>query len=263
MISLTRSELQQRRLSTMLWAIAILALTGMIVGFYPSVRNDPSLNSLYADLSPAAQGLLGGSDLVSGVGYLNTQMFSFFIPAVLLVLGLGRGAAVVAGEEEERTLDLLLAQPVSRATAYAQKSLAVGLALALLTVCVFVPLALFDNTVQFDVGIRALGAVCLQMFLMCLALAMFCQAIAAASGRRAIGLAAVVGYTVVSYLIYGLSTSVAWMEHLRPLTVWRWYLGNDPLTTGFGWWEIAVLAAASLVGVVLGVIWFNRRDLRA
>lgn len=263
MISLTRSELQQRRLSTILWGAGVLALTALIVAFYPSVRDDPSLNSLYGDLSPAAQGLLGGSDIVSGVGYLNTQMFAFFVPAVLLVLGLGRGAATVAGEEEDRTLDLLLAQPVARRTAYLQKSLAIALWLALLTACVFAPLAIFDSAVEFDVGIAALAAVCVQMWLMCLALSLLCQAIAAGFGHRSVGLAIVVGYTFVSYLVYGLAASVGWMEHIRPLTVWRWYLGNDPIVNGFGWVEIAVLAATAAIAAALGAAVFNRRDLRA
>lgn len=40
----------------------------------------------------------------------------------MLVFGLGRGVASLAGEEDERTLDLLLAQPVERWSMYLQKA---------------------------------------------------------------------------------------------------------------------------------------------
>ena len=188
-------------------------------------------------------------------------MFAFFLPAVLLVLGLGRAAATVAGEEEEHTLDLLLAQPVSRRSAYLQKSTAIVIWLAVLAACAWLPLAVFDDTVRFHLGLTHLLAVCAQLWLLCVVLSMACQAVAAAAGRRAIGLAVVVGYTLVSYLVYGLSSSVGWMVHLRPLTVWRWYLGNAPLDNGFGARETLVLVVSSAAAAAVGTELFERRDL--
>ena len=81
------SELRLRRISLIVWVASVFALVAMITAFYPQIRSDPSLNSLYANMSPAMQALLGGSDLTSPAGYLNTQVFAFFLPAVLLVFG--------------------------------------------------------------------------------------------------------------------------------------------------------------------------------
>ena len=196
-------------------------------------------------------------------GYLNTQLFAFFLPAVLLVLGLGRGAAALAGEEEGRTLDLLLAQPVSRQDAFLQKAAAVVIWLLLATITALVPLLALNDAVGFHLPVSDLTAVCGQMLLMAVALSLACQAIAAATGRRALGLAVVTGYAFVSYLVYGLAGSIGWLAHLRPVTVWRWYLGNDPLTNGWGVKEVVVLAAASVLAAWLGATLFARRDLRA
>src|SRR5665811_1899560 len=93
------SELRLRRVSLVLWVVSVFALLAMVVAFYPQIRSDPSLDSLYANMSPSMQALLGGSDLTSPTGYLNTQVFAFFLPAVLLVFGLGRGSASIASEE--------------------------------------------------------------------------------------------------------------------------------------------------------------------
>ncbi len=263
MTSLVRSELALKRSSTFIWLGSIVALMLLVIAFYPSVRDNPSLDSIYADLSPAAQGLLGGADLVSPAGYLNTQLFAFFLPAVLLVLGLGRGAAALAGEEEGRTLDLLLAQPVSRQNAFLQKAAAVVIWLLLATITALIPLLALNDAVGFHLPVSNLTAICGQLLLMTVALSMACQAIAAATGRRALGLAVVTGYAFVSYLVYGLAGSIAWLEHLLPLTVWRWYLGNDPLTNGWGAKEVIVLALASVVAAWLGATVFARRDLSA
>jgi ABC-2 type transport system permease protein len=100
-VKLLASELRLRRTSLVVWVASVFALVAMITAFYPQIRSDPSLNSIYATMSPAVQALLGGSDLTSPAGYLNTQVFAFFLPAVLLVFGLGRGSASIASEEEE------------------------------------------------------------------------------------------------------------------------------------------------------------------
>ena len=262
-MTLLVSELRLRRTSLIVWVVSVVALVLLVVAFYPQVRDNPSLNSIYADMSPSLQALLGGSDLTSPVGYLNTQLFAFLLPAVLLVFGLGRGAASLAGEEEDRTLDLLLAQPIPRWSTYLQKSAALTVGLAALTLVSWVPLAALNASVKFNLPVANLAAVCLQMGLFVLALSLAAQAVAAATGRRAVGLAAVAGYTFVSYVVYGLSGTVTGLQHLRPLTIWRWYLLNDPLAGGLGWSEVAVLAAVCLAAMTCGAYFFGRRDLRA
>lgn len=262
-MSLLWSELRMRRLSLLIWSVAIALLVLMVAAVYPSVRDSPSLDTIYADLPPAAQELLGGSDMTSPAGYLSTQVFAFFLPAVILVYALSRAAATVAGEEEDRTLDLLLAQPLARWDAYLQKALAVGVGLVVLGLATLVPLLALNGPVRFDLPVADLSAAVTQMTLFCLVLAMWTQAISAATGRRVLGLAAVVGYVVVSYLVYGLSSSIAWLQHLVPLTLWRWYLGNDPLQSGFGAVECLVLIASAAAGAVVGLWLFGRRDLHA
>jgi hypothetical protein len=261
-VRLLLSELL-RRASLVVWVVSVFALLAMIVAFYPEVRADPSLNSLYANMSRSMQALLGGSDLTSPIGYLNTQVFAFFLPAVLLVFGLGRGSASIASEEEERTLDLLLAQPVPRWSAYLQKAAAVAIGLTSLTLATWVVLVAMNTLVKFDLPAVNLAAVCLQMGLFCLALSLAAQAIAAAAGRRAFGLSAVAGYTFVSYVIYGLSQTVTWLQDGRPLMLWRWYLLNDPLSSGFDGPGIGVLSGVCLVALAGGIFFFDRRDLRA
>lgn len=261
--SLLRSELRLARRSLLLWLLSIAALVMLVVSVYPSIRNKSSLNSIYGDLSPAAQTLLGGSDLTSATGYLSTQLFAFFLPAVLLVFAIGRGAGAVAGEEEHHTLDLLLAQPMRRRWLYLQKAASVLTGIGLLTVATWAPLVALDSAVGFHLPVGHLTATCVQMGLFCAALALCAQAIAATSGRRVIGIATTTGYAVTSYVVYGISASVHWLTDVRPVTLWRWYLSNNPLSTGAGAAEITTLCAVCLIALVAGVNGFERRDLRA
>ncbi len=153
------SELRLRWVSLLMWGLSVAALVGLVLAFYPQVKNNQSLNSLYADMSPEVRALLGGSDLTSPAGYLNTQLFAFVLPAVLLVFGIGRGAAALAGEEEARTLDLLLAQPLGRRSTYLQKAGALAVSIAGLTATAWVILVALNSPARLHLPVSDLRLV--------------------------------------------------------------------------------------------------------
>lgn len=268
-MKLLLSELRLQRRSLLAWVGSVAALVLLVLAFYPQVRGKTSLDSLYADLSPSLQALLGGSDLSSPVGYLNTQLFAFFLPAVLLVFGIGRGASSVAGEEEARTLDLLLVQPVSRGSVYLQKAAALAVSVSALVLMSWLSVVVLDSWADLHLPVRVLAATCVQLGLFCLALALASQAISGTVGRRVVGLAAVAGYTVVGYVgyvgyvVYGLAQTITWLQDVRSLSLWRWYLLNDPLRSGFGRQEIAVLLAVCVIVTAAGAFGFARRDVHS
>jgi ABC-2 type transport system permease protein len=262
-VSLLRSELRIRSRATWGWLAGIVLLVAMIAGFYPAVRNLASLDSIYAGLPTALQSLLGGSDLVSPSGYLRTQLLAFFLPVVLLILGMSRGAAALAGEEEDRTLDLLLAQPISRARLYLVKSAAITWWLGLSTLATFATLAALDTITGLNLPWGDLAAVCVQLGLMCLAAALITMAVASGTGRRVIGIATVGYYVFVAYLVQGLAEIVSWLRPVRPLSVWHWYLGDDPLSAGLDPTSVAVLVGVCVAAVAAGAWAFTRRDLHA
>ena len=89
-----------------------------MVAVYPTVRDNPRPEQDGERLPRGAEGFhrFGGDlDYVSGAGYLGSELFSFMVPLLLLVAAIGAGARAIAGEEERGTLDLLLANPLSRA----------------------------------------------------------------------------------------------------------------------------------------------------
>ena len=262
-MSLLRSELRIRSRATWAWLAGIVLLVAMIAGFYPAVRNLASLDSVYAGLPSALQSLLGGSDLVTPAGYLRTQLLAFFLPVVLLILAMGRGAAALAGEEEDRTLDLLLAQPVTRARLYVTKAIALACWLAVMALATFATLAALDRVTGLDVAWADLAAVCLHMGMLCLTAGLLTMAVSAATGRRVIGIAVIGYYVFLAYLVYGLSDVVSWLRPARPLTLWRWYLGGDPVTTGLDPTALLVLVVVAVLSVAAGAWGFDRRNLHA
>ena len=56
----------------------------------------------------------GETDITSGIGYLNSQIYAFVGPLLLLIFAIGIGSALVAGEEESGNLELTLSHPLTR-----------------------------------------------------------------------------------------------------------------------------------------------------
>ena len=69
------------------WSLGLVAMTALMVAVYPSVRDNPDLNKMvddYPDAFKAFFGLGENVDYTSAVGYLNSELFSFMVPLLLL-----------------------------------------------------------------------------------------------------------------------------------------------------------------------------------
>jgi ABC-2 type transport system permease protein len=72
-----------------------------------------------------------------------------------------------------------------------------------------------------------------------------------------------VALLVAMYLVDALASIVDGLGAIRPLSLFRYYMGGDPLRYGLNPGDAAVLAAVAAFFLVLAVIAFERRDLAA
>ncbi len=75
----------------------------------------------------------------------------------------------------------------------------------------------------------------------------------------AVGVAAAVG----GYLISALFPLSDVLKPISSLSPWKWALGADPLVNAAEPWRSVALIAPVLALVLLAVVGFNRRDIRA
>src|SRR5258706_6080459 len=87
-------------------------------------------------------------------------------------------------------------------------------------------------------------------------------AIGAWTGKRSLASGITSGVAAAGYIIDSLARAVDALKPFRPFTVWRWYSDHQPLTDGFDPVGMAVLILLSVTLVVLGLMRFERRDIR-
>jgi len=154
-------SLRDMRRSIVWWSLGLIAMTALMIAVYPTVRDNPDLNKLvenYPDALKAFIAFGGELDYTSGAGYLGSELFAFMVPLLLAVAAIGAGARATAGEEEAGTIDLLLANPVSRRRLIVEKTAALATEVALLALVLWISLLVGVEIVGMDVSVANLAA---------------------------------------------------------------------------------------------------------
>lgn len=256
--------LRDRRRSMAWWTAGLIALVVLTLIFYPSIRDSSGLNDYTKDLSETMRALFVGGelDITSAVGYLNSQIFAFVAPLLLMILSVGMGAALIAGDEERGTLDYLLAQPVTRTSVVVQRLVAMIICTTAAAAVIWVTILAVAPLIDLEIGFTGLVAATLSCALLAILYGTLALAIGAfAAGRgRAIGIAGALA--VAAWILDGLGQAVDALEPFRPLSPFYQALGHTPLRDGAPWGGWALLAAATAVFAVAAAVGLNRRDLR-
>lgn len=248
------------------WSGGLIAMAALLIAVYPTVRDNPDLNKLVESYPEALKGFLafgGDIDYVSGAGYLGSELFSFMIPLLLSIAAIGAGSRATAGEEEAGTLDLLLANPVSRRRIVLEKAVALVTEVGLLGLVLWIALLVGVEVVDMGVSALHLAAATAAASLLAFSLGAIALLAGAVSGRRgvAIGTAAVAG--VAAYVVNSLGSFVEFLDAARRASPYYHYVASDPLRHGLAIDHVAFLLGLGVIATGVAAVAFERRDLAA
>jgi ABC-2 type transport system permease protein len=264
--SVFAKTLRDQRISLLWWSVGLLAACLLTTGLYPSVRqNAESLSEVIESLPEGLRRALVGAsaDFFSPSGYLQARLFALFVPLLLLIYTIGAGSRAIAGEEEQKTIDILLSTPVPRRRVLLDKALALLLATAGLGSVVWAVLLATGPPFDVSVGPGPLAAAVANVFLLATAFGAIALAVGAATGRGGLAAGVTSGVAAGSYLVDVLALSVDGLEWLERGTPIFYYRSTEPLTRGLDPVNGAVLAGIALIAVAVAFVTFERRDLAA
>ncbi len=221
----------------------------------------PVASSLDAIASTFPEEILSIVGEVGPGGYVVSELFNVVGPLFLVAFALILGSTLIAGEEEDGTMGLLLAQPVTRRRLVAAKC-ATLLSMVLVATALFwigVTLSAAYQEVDLDQG--GIAATCLHLLALCACFGLLALAAGAATGRP--GTAGAIAGTIaaLSYLAASM-LPLAGLERWAQFSPWYYYNGSEPLTNGLNLAHLGVLVGLAGLAAVLAVVTFSRRDLR-
>lgn len=254
---------REHRMSIVWWSVGIAAFIALQIVFYPSVKDASALNDYAKDLSDAMRALFvgGETDLTSGVGYLNSQIFAFAGPLLLLIFAVGAGGSLIAGDEENGGLDLTLAQPVSRTSVLRQRLAYLAAAVIVLSAVMLATVAVLSALVDLSVPAANLLAATVSCALLALTFGSLALAMGAIMPGRARAIAVAGVAATASWVLDGLGQAVGALEPWRPISPFYQALGASPLRDGADWGGWAILIALIAIFGIAGALGLRRRDI--
>ncbi len=253
--------LRDMRGSTLGFGVGGAVMAALIVVLHPS------LSDQLQDIEyPEEVGRAFGVDLAN-LGdarvFFSAEFFAF-IPLLFVVYIYRAASAHLAGEEEDGTLDLLLAQPVRRSRVLLETfgALAIG-ALAVCAISALGFAVAWPAGEAEGLSLAEVVGVCFLMFPLLLTMAALTLLVGVTASSRGWSTGATLGLLVGAYLLFvlsGLDDSVSWLQYLTPF----YYAGlPTALTDGVDAWRVVVLVMATVGMISLALLAFSKRDLRS
>ncbi len=245
--------------------LGLAVLGGYFMWIFPTFSKTLDFQSLLDKFPPGIKALIGGSmiDLSSPSGFLNVELFPLMLPLVLSAFAVGLASGATAGEEARGTLDLLLAEPVQRWRVLTEKAIALALATAVVAACLFVGIEVAVIALGLDLPTANVVAGILLAILLALGFGAITLALAALTGNRARSIGVMAALIIASYFVNALAPLVDVLNSIRGLSLFYYYIGNDPIRNGIDIGHALVLGAIALVAFGLALVAFERRDLAA
>lgn len=245
-------------------AAAMAFYSGALVALYPSIASVIAIRDIFDKLPEAMRALFapGGVDLTTPEGFIATEFFSIVGPLLFFGYTIAIGGSATAGEEERGTIDMLAALPIARWRIPLEKFIALVLGTAILAVALWGGIVVGGRVVNVDLSARGIAALTASAALMGLVFGALALWLGAATGRRTFSIGVAFGAAIVAYFIYSFSELVDLLKPVRGLSPFTYYIGDNPLKNGLLPMNVAVLAGATVVFLVLALLTFQRRDLR-
>lgn len=264
MIPIVKWTLWQRRWSTIWWLVGLFVFIFINMVFYPTFKDSAAeLEKSFASLPEAALQLFGGSsDFFSPIGFLNSQIFFLMLPLLLTMLAVSLGSSLIAREEQNLTIELLLARPVSRTRLLAAKIIAGTIILGIVSLVSLVTVVVTARMFELEgVPSSAIALASFNSFLLayCTGAIAFLLAATGRARGAAIGIGAVIG--IGGYLISSLAGTVDWLKAPAKALPFNYYQSEAILRETYHWTSALFFVAVIAACGILSYIAFRRRDI--
>jgi ABC-2 type transport system permease protein len=244
---------------TVIAVIAIVVIAAMYVGIM-SAAGDAYVQMM-EDFPEALANVYGTQD-GTATGMAMAAMYEIMGPIVLLAYAIGLGSSAAVGEEEARSLPILLASPLRRRSILVAKTAVAALGVVTITLAMWLSMELFTTIFSMDAaGYDVFGA-SVQLLGMVFLFGALSLGVSAWSGSSALGIAVAAGLAVFSYFFTTMLPVVEELAELAKVTPWYLYTGAEAIYEGI---DPILLGIAALLAVILfggGMYTLERRDLK-
>jgi ABC-2 type transport system permease protein len=250
--------LRLRLPATVSAAVGLVAVMAAVGALFPSVGH--TIGAL--NLPKSVSNLLGGGDYGTITGWFRSEIASIYGPLVIGALAIAGASATTAGEEEDRITASVLAYPIRRSRLIVSKTSAIAAVVVIIALATWIGLIVGVAAAGGGITLAHMGALAVQLAFFGFATGAAAIALGAGTGRRGLATGLAAALAILGWLINSFAPLVSQVQWLKYLSLFYYYAGHDPLTQGIDITGVIVLGVVAVVLTTLGVVGFERRDLR-
>lgn len=219
-------------------------------------------NQAFGELSDSAGSFLGGDDLFSPVGYLSSQIYFITLPILLLIMAITLVSSLMNRDENDTTIELTLARPISRRKLLAAKALAGLVIVAIVFAVSYVVTALCVAVVDIDINQAhvLLTHVISFAFSFSFGVIMFALIAMSRLTKRIAAFVAIFA-SFGGYILTSLAGVVEQFENLVKIFPYHYYDTEAMLGGTVDSGLLIYMTSIVVVSVVAAAIGYNRRDI--
>ncbi|WP_144128109.1 ABC transporter permease subunit [Catellatospora sichuanensis] len=259
MSPLVRKTWRDDRRAIIGWAAGIAAFTTVYTSFYASFQGAAQLKD--DALPEGMKNFLSIQDMTSGTGYLQATVYGLVGPLLVVMAAIILTVRTIPRPEEDGGIELLMVNPLSRRAFATQRLTATFITVTALAAIPGVLVLAIAPGVGIDVPAANIISASAGLVALACCFLGIAFGVGAATGRRGIALGVTGALAVGTYILRGVSGIVDGGAWLRWLSPFHYFIGTDPLHTGWHPAHLLALAAAGAVGAAVGIVMFDRRDV--
>jgi ABC-2 type transport system permease protein len=245
------------------WTYLFIFMIVATVAFWPAFKGSSAINDALKILPPSILQAFGIQDFASPAGYLRGGLYDVIIPLMLAAAGALFANSATAAEEDAGRLELYVAQPVTRRAVMTGRTLSTAAWLLVVGLIVLLSQVLSDAFFGLDIA----AAQIYSTIILCVLLGAFHAGLAICLAgflaRPGLVLSVTIGVALVGYVVFALFPLSDVLKPFAAISPWDWAFRSDPLVNGAELWRYVALAIPSVVLAVIGILAFERRDVRS
>jgi ABC-2 type transport system permease protein len=259
--------IKDKRTAFIAYTIGALLTIEMYVALFPAIQKQAvDLNKMLEAFPKGfmeAFGFNGTEALFSKVeSYMSTEYFSFFWPIMVVTMVVAFANLMIVTEIERGTIEMSLAQPVSRLKLFFSRYLAGALyfvTFAIISIFAIIPIAKLNDVAFKLENYWTITGISILFGLSVFSIAAFFSSIFSEKGRATACSAALL---ILMYLMNIVGTLKDSLQNVQKFSIFYYFnptevFGNNHVVQN----SIPVFVCVILAFTLAAAFWFNRRDI--
>ena len=180
---------------------------------------------------------------------------------ILSILVISLGANLIAKEEQDKTIESLLARPISRTSLLITKAVAGTTILTFVAFIGFLTTAITAKAVDLDVSVSKIFLATFACWLLSLSIGAIAYVIAASGRARGATIGIATTVALGGYIINSLAGTVTWLENPSKLFPFHYYKSEEILRGTYNWTNALFFILVIAISGLLSYLLFRKRDI--